>query len=725
MKQLFIHASNVFGIRHLEHRFDLSQRSCIAIYAPNGTCKTSLRKAIDGWSKGTPARDAFFPERTSSFELVTEPADELKPTNVFCFQSMVDLASVRFFDDALLASPELKAKYIKDREAHDAELRNLLKTLRGEIVGGSSSPKDDEMISFITEVVGTSDLGDALAQLVDRAENSGEPKYATAHKLSDVLSKSVEKALSKPDVKEAFADYARVRDEVLSRSIYFGDGFDCLGATTLAAELEKSRFFDAGHSLTLRNRKDGSAREVTSCMAFRAAIDGEIERADSDPVVVAHFKTADEKLGKAAAIKKFKDLIGEDSELASAMGNPAEVKLAYLAHAVRIHKEEVNQYLADRASYLQHMAAFQKELSEERSDWDDAVQTFQNRFQLPVRPYVRNRPNVVLGSSEPVIAFKYQGSDVNNDLLKENLSEGEKKALYMLSVIFDVERSKRLKGPKLYVFDDVVDSFDYVNKYSFIEYLRDFVDSDDAYAILLTHNFDFFRTVASRLGSEFGRQNCLIAEKSASGKIELKMANYIKKAPLTSWKQKLGHDDAARIASIAMLRELVEMRDGSKGTDYDLLSSVLHGRPDGQDVTFDDLSDCYIRQIGCTALAGDNRKVQDVLVDVCNQIVNNGESFDLQAKIVLSVGIRTLVERYIHGAFASHGIELSDICTLGKIIAEFREKLPGECSAHADLIDQAALIVPENIHVNGFMYEPLVDIGSHRFVSLYRACLNL
>ena len=164
-----------------------------------------------------------------------------------------------------------------------------------------------------------------------------------------------------------------------------------------------------------------------------------------------------------------------------------------------------------------------------------------------------------------------------------------------------------------------------------------------------------------------------------------------------------------------MLRELVEMRDGSKGTDYDLLSSVLHGRPDGQDVTFDDLSDCYIRQIGCTALAGDNRKVQDVLVDVCNQIVNNGESFDLQAKIVLSVGIRTLVER----------IELSDICTLGKIIAEFREKLPGECSAHADLIDQAALIVPENIHVNGFMYEPLVDIGSHRFVSLYRACLNL
>lgn len=724
LKQLLIRASNVFGIGHLEYRFDLSRQSCVAIYAPNGTCKTSLRKAINDWSKGKPARDAFFPERTSSFEFVTEPADGINPANVFCFRSMGDLASARFFDDALLASPELKAKYIKDQESHVAELKNLLKMLRSEIVDGSGSPKDDEMGSFITGVVGASDLGDALAQLVERAESPGEPRYVTEHRLSDVLSKSVENALAKPGVKEAFVDYAKVRDKVLSKSVYFGDGFDYLGATALAAELEKSKFFEAGHSLTLRNREDGSERVIASCEAFRAAVDGEIRRADSDPVVVGHFKTADEKLGKVAAVKKFKDLIGDDSELASAVGDPAGVKLTYLVHAVRLHKEEVERYLADRESYLQRMAGFQKELSEERSDWDDAVQTFQNRFQLPVRPYVRNRPNVVLGSSEPVIAFKYQGTDVDNDVLMENLSEGEKKALYMLSVIFEVERSKRLEGPKLYVFDDVVDSFDYVNKYAFIEYLRDFVDSDDAYAILLTHNFDFFRTVASRLGSDFGRQNCLVAEKEATGIVELKRADFIKKTPLVIWKNEL-ENNAVRIASIAMVRELVEMRDGDQDADYALLSSVLHGRPNGRGVTFDDLSGCYMKQIGCDALAGDERKVQTVLIDTCNQIVNNTESLVLHDKIVLSIGIRTLVERYIHAAFALHGIESSGVNTLGRLISEFKKKLPGEYSIQADCMDQATLIVPENIHVNGFMYEPLVDIGSQRFVSLYRACLSL
>ena len=174
-----------------------------------------------------------------------------------------------------------------------------------------------------------------------------------------------------------------------------------------------------------------------------------------------------------------------------------------------------------------------------------------------------------------------------------------------------------------------------------------------------------------------------------------------------------------------MVRELVEMRDGDKDADYALLSSVLHGRPDGQHVTFNDLNDCYMKQISCNALAGDVRKIQAVLIDTCNQIVNSPESLVLQDKIVLSIGIRTLVERYIHAAFASHGIESPSVNTLGRLITEFKKELPSEYSIHADCIDQAALIVPENIHANGFMYEPLVDIGSQRFVNLYHACLSL
>lgn len=729
LKSITINASNAFGIGQLDCSFSLNKNRCIAIYAPNGTCKTSLRKALEAWSKNEPIKDNFFPERDSSFEIAANPPEELGRANVFCFRSMGDLASARFFDDRLLASPGLKEQYIQDKESHDAELRLLLATLRKELASGASFPKDAEMAPFIAELTGFDDIGRALTALVDRADSMDEPLFVTKYKLGDVISKSVEKALSKPGVKETLADYARVRGEVLEKSVYFGDGFDYLAASSLADELGKSGFFNARHALLLHSRDDAGTKAITSLEEYREVIDAEVERANSAPVVIEHFKIADEKLGKAQTIKRFKEIISSDQEVASAVGDPQAMKLSFLVHAVQLHREEVTQYLGARESYFERMGAFQKKLAEEQSGWDFAVQLFRSRFRLPITPYVKNRASVVLGDSEPIIAFKYQNRDVNNDLLIENLSEGEKKALYMLSVIFEIERSKRLPGAKLFVFDDVVDSFDYINKYAFIEYLRDFVSGTDAYAVLLTHNFDFFRTVTSRLGADFSRDNCLLAEKDGQGVVSLKKVDFIKQNPLRRWKAALCDDlpkgDVKKIASIAMVRELVEMREGDKSERYGKLSSVLHGRDDAGTVTFDDLDDCFEEYLGVGSFAGDFRNIQKVLMEECGKIVNRGGRLELEEKIVLAIGIRVIVEHCLLSCYDRNNIERPSVNTLGRLISSFKKDCPVDYSRYAECVEQAALIVPENIHANAFMYEPLIDIGSHRFIGLYKDCLNL
>lgn len=51
----------------------------------------------------------------------------------------------------------------------------------------------------------------------------------------------------------------------------------------------------------------------------------------------------------------------------------------------------------------------------------------------------------------------------------------------------------------LFIVDDIADSFDYKNKYAIIEYLKDIGDNEIFHQIILTHNFDFHRTVSSRL----------------------------------------------------------------------------------------------------------------------------------------------------------------------------------------------------------------------------------
>ena len=55
----------------------------------------------------------------------------------------------------------------------------------------------------------------------------------------------------------------------------------------------------------------------------------------------------------------------------------------------------------------------------------------------------------------------------------------------------------------LIIFDDVADSFYYKNKYAIIEYIKDLLDRPNVNAVILTHNFDFYRTLSKRLDGEF------------------------------------------------------------------------------------------------------------------------------------------------------------------------------------------------------------------------------
>ena len=83
-----------------------------------------------------------------------------------------------------------------------------------------------------------------------------------------------------------------------------------------------------------------------------------------------------------------------------------------------------------------------------------------------------------------------------------SLSMGERRALYLLYILFDLERIRKQAreggGQYLIIADDISDSFDYKNKYAIIEYLCDFAKTKGIDLLMLTHNFYFFRTVKYR-----------------------------------------------------------------------------------------------------------------------------------------------------------------------------------------------------------------------------------
>ena len=152
------------------------------------------------------------------------------------------------------------------------------------------------------------------------------------------------------------------------------------------------------------------------------------------------------------------------------------------------------------------------------------------------------------------------------------LSTGEKKALYVLNIIFEVEARKKAKQETVFVFDDIADSFDYKNKYAIIQYLKDIAEEPYFNQIILTHNFDFFRTINSRF---VNYSHCLMAFKSSTG-IALEQATGIQNVFVKDWKPNFFTDTRKKIASIPFIRNLIEYTKGDKDADFIKLTSLLH-----------------------------------------------------------------------------------------------------------------------------------------------------
>lgn len=723
MDSLTINAENAYGIGRMEHTFRFLDKAgklhrCIAVYAPNGTCKSSLRKSLEQWSKGSEPEDFFFSNRKSIFNLTTYPDDSLSRESVFCFESMRALEASRFFDDALLAAPKLKEQHLAVLQKHRGQLADLLAKIRNEYVSGRGAPNAEDVQRLIFQEAGCSDFNQAVALLLDQARSYKFPSCIEGKRSNELLGKTPD-VLDKPEIKGALSSFAATRNKVVAESPYLTSRFDHPTATALAAELEKNGFFDAGHRIVLCDKNTGKEREIASSGEFKTLLDIQLERVNQDPDVQKMYLEVEKAFGKSKAASDLKDLACSDPDIATAFSDLPELKRAFLLKAILRCEASIESYLDDAKQYERDMEAITAEVNSERTEWDRAVDLFNARFSLPFKPYIKNRANSLIGDDEPVIAFKYDGKTVPNEILLNNLSEGERKALYMLQIIFEVERAKRVEGDKLLVFDDVVDSFDYANKYAFIEYLSDFSSDDDIYVLLLTHNYDFYRTVASRLGSQFSRSNCLHVERDDNRVLRFGSDDYLRHNLLNKWKGDLA-SDTTRLATVPMVRELVSIRDGNDSSEYALLSNVLHGRIEAETVSFDDLSPIYEKHWGVTNLEGDSREVVGTALKECDRIVREAGFLNLQDKIVLSIGIRIMMERRIAQIYLSRGAQSPCQKQFGSLARQFKRDFPDEYARLEDAIERTCLIVPENIHANSFMYEPLVDIGSNAFVRLYQ-----
>lgn len=364
----------------------------------------------------------------------------------------------------------------------------------------------------------------------------------------------------------------------------------------------------------------------------------------------------------------------------------------------------------------------------EKTEWENVVELYNNRFDVPFKLEVLNQDDVILKDKvSPNIGFTYSDGRGNRDIdeyaIKKSLSTGEKRALYLLNVIFEIEARKKDENECVLVLDDIADSFDYKNKYAIIEYLKDISEFPKFNVIILTHNFDFYRTVASRLPA-IGYPDCFMTVRKDT-EVKIVKGQYLKNV-FESWVNQIHRKERIFLASIPFARNIIEYINGEQDSNYLNLTNLLHIKPKTNSLKVSDLISIYNAIWSGKVYSIDEKPVYDMLMEETSQIVaETSENIQLENKIILSMAIRLKAEEFMIEKINSEE-EVSAISKnqTTELMRLYKNMFP-EKTDEIKLMEQVNLMTAENIHINAFMYEPILDLSDSYLKALFEKVINL
>lgn len=720
MKKLFIDLEHCYGIKKFQTEFDFETNGDVfTVYAPNGVMKTSLANTFRDVSTGAVSIDRIRNTNETKRVILDENGNELAPECIFVIEPYNEgYRSDRI--STLLVNEKLRKRYEDIHKEVDEKAEILTDELKLQV--GLKKGIREEFAESITH--DSNDFYLALTRVREEVEN-GEETVLGNVVYSDIFNPKVLPVLDDPNFISKIEDYIQKYDELLSKSTFFRKGvFTHNNAAEIAKSLNSNGFFKAEHSVYLRLK--GKKVEVTSLKELEDAIQTEKDMILTDASLKSAFEAIDKQLQRNADLRKFRSCLEENQIVISELAKPERLRQKLWVEYLIRSKTAFQDLLVSFNEGKEKIEEVIKEAKAERTKWAGVISIFNERFSVPFVVRMDNQEDVILKSEAPIMRFDFlDDSDdpnsvavpVEEERLMKVLSNGESRAFYILNILFEVEARKAAGQNTLFIVDDIADSFDYKNKYAIIEYLMEVGAEDGFQQLILSHNFDFYRTVSSRLNLK--RENRILASKE-NGTITFQKEIYQKSAPFSHWRQNLSNKSML-IASIPFLRNLAEF--SGDDSSFTKLTSLLHIKTDTDQFSVVDL-EALIKKIlhdqTTLTLPNPTTPVKDMIYLVATQIATDpAETSVLEDKVTLSIAIRLKAEAFMISQINDvpfwHGITSNQTITL---IKRYKEDFPGERQI-IQLLDQVNLMTPENIHLNSFMYEPILDLSAHHLKKLF------
>lgn len=724
MEKLHIDLKNCYGIGEMvtELKFGTRNNACV-IYAPNGTMKTSFTNTVLDLIQGKQPQDKIFKERATSAIVKIDDAS-LSENNCYVFNNHKENGNECL--STLLANKELKARY-------DTVLQRLTdswNSLRKKLAADSrSSDCEDEIIRTFSDF-STISIFECLLHIYNKYFSDSKNKYNLfSFKYNNIFDKAGKVQKFVEDNIESIESYFKSYKELIKDSNLFTEGEDSFGTyqvIQLIKSVEDDRFFKASHKIVLKGGKQIKNKE-----AFLLIYENEVNRILSDEKLRKAFDKLDKKLQANADLRAFKETIQQNPLLIPLLMDyekfRKEVLLGYLYNNIIEFAAFIRQYQEEKTE----IQAIIREANQNIAKWNDVISLFNARFFVPFQVFLKNQSDMILKEQTASLGFRYSDADdacseKGQAQLLSALSLGEVRAFYILQNLFEIENRKALNLETLIVFDDIADSFDYKNKYAIIEYLADLIGNEKFTLLILTHNFDFYRTVVSRLNCK----NIYFANRTLERKIEMCQGIY---KPDIIKNMFISKVDRKRqfLGLIPFVRNLVEYTDGNSSDDYKLLTSCLHQKENTNEIKIEEIYQVYkshLVSLSDKEISFKNEKYKDVLFEETTAVLSDTNDVDLANKLILSMAIRLKSEMLMKSILSEEHLRemKSNYNQTGELTRILKKHYSGSYPEICLLMNRVVMLTSENIHINNFMFEPLVDISSLHLKQLYtEVCCHL
>ena len=728
MEQLFVKLENCYWINSLEYLFDFEKSNVYSLYASNGTMKTSFLNTFLDISEKKQPKD-YINNIEWTFTLKDWKTQDINPTKIFPIKSM-DISFQPNDMSLLIVNKKSKDKYDKIYSSimkwqYDIvfSLNKTSKIVKDNIIPTILNDFRFEWWNFL----------DFLESILDELKIPDD--------LSDIVYKDIfsdQKVLDllwNADITENIEKYDRQYKSILNEYSCYEEGvFTPFKAEILIKAIETQEFLSVDTNwinLWWKNFSKLGELKKEVAWSFR-----QIEKD-------VKLRTIKEKISKwTKAVKTFQTLVEtKGDKIIPKLIDQDKFKKDLWIYYFSLIENDIIALLKIYNEWKAEMQRIQDEARGEQTIWNDVVNIFQKRFSVPFQVSIKDRENTILWTNAPVLDFKffnkktweYDITKTKTELLSlETLSWGEKRALYLLNIMFEIEIRKNQWWKHLLIIDDIADSFDYKNKYAILEYLHELKDDTSFNLIILTHNFDFYRNIQMRLWlkdlifSNWDWANLTINKDIDSNIDVISWFQYLD--PINDFRQNCHECDYKLIALIPVARNLIEYMLWNESDDYVKFTWMLHVK--NTEYKIADIITTFKRLFNKDDFSkAPDTYTKEFIYNLCDNLIDESEDTALEKKIVLSIWIRLLAEDFmrkklwnIEKAWIQTRLYYND-CVVKKLF-QIR-KIWKVILDEEKIIKKVLLMTPEAIHVNSFMYEPILDMWDLHLKDLYREISSL